>query len=63
MPQNDPKKCLNLHFYTPVTGINMVDIMGGSQTSPETLEAGKQWISAIGCIPLTVRKEIYGFCS
>ncbi len=57
-----PEKCLNLHFYTPVTGINMVDIMGGSQTSPETLEAGKQWISAIGCIPLTVRKEIYGFC-
>jgi len=55
-------KCLNLHFYTPATGINMVDIMGGSQTSTETLEAGKQWISAIGCIPLTVKKEIYGFC-
>jgi len=57
-----PDKCLNLHFYTPATGINMVDIMGGSQTSTETLEAGKQWISAIGCIPLTVKKEIYGFC-
>ena len=25
-------------------------------------EAGKQWIKAIGCIPLTVKKEIYGFC-
>ncbi|OQY43302.1 MAG: hypothetical protein B6240_12710 [Desulfobacteraceae bacterium 4572_87] len=57
-----PEKCLNLHFYTPVTGINLVDIMGGSQTTSEILEAGKQWISAIGCIPLTVKKEIYGFC-
>lgn len=57
-----PEKCLNLHFYTPVTGLNMVDIMGGSQTSPETMAAGKEWLSAIGCVPLTVKKEIYGFC-
>ena len=57
-----PEKCLNLHFYTPVTGLNMVDIMGGSKTTPETMEAGKQWLSAISCVPLTVKKEIYGFC-
>ncbi len=57
-----PEKCLNLHFYTPVTGLNMVDIMGGSQTTPETMAAGKRWLSAIGCVPLTVKKEIYGFC-
>jgi 3-hydroxyacyl-CoA dehydrogenase len=57
-----PEKCLNLHFYTPVTGLNMVDIMGGSRTTPETMAAGKQWLSAIGCVPLTVKKEIYGFC-
>lgn len=57
-----PEKCLNLHFYTPVTGINLVDIMGGSRPDPAVMETGKQWIKAIGCIPLTVKKEIYGFC-
>jgi 3-hydroxyacyl-CoA dehydrogenase len=57
-----PEKCLNLHFYTPVTGLNMVDIMGGSKTTPETMTEGKQWLSAIDCVPLTVKKEIYGFC-
>ena len=57
-----PEHCLNLHFYMPVAGNNLVDIMGGSQTTDSTMEAGKQWIRAIGCIPLTVKKEIFGFC-
>lgn len=57
-----PEHCLNLHFYMPVAGNNLVDIMGGSQTTDSTMEAGKQWIRSIGCIPLTVNKEIFGFC-
>jgi len=57
-----PEKCLNTHFYFPVLGTTMVDIMSGTKTTPETLEAGKAWIRSIGCIPLTVKKEILGFC-
>ena len=57
-----PDKCLNIHFYSPVTGLNMVDIMGGSKTTAETIEAGKAWILSIGCVPLTVKKESLGFC-
>jgi 3-hydroxybutyryl-CoA dehydrogenase len=57
-----PEKCLNLHFYIPASSMNMVDIMGGTKTTPETLEAGQQFIRSIGCIPLTVKKEILGFC-
>jgi 3-hydroxybutyryl-CoA dehydrogenase len=57
-----PESCLNIHFYHPARGSNMVDIMGGSMTSAEVLEAGKAWIRSIGCIPLTVQKEILGFC-
>jgi 3-hydroxybutyryl-CoA dehydrogenase len=59
---NRPEKCLNTHFYSPATGLNMVDIMGGIRTTPETMEAGKAWIRSIGCVPLTVKKEILGFC-
>lgn len=57
-----PEKCLNMHFYFPLLGMTMVDIMGGTKTTPETIEAGKAWIRSIGCIPLTVKKEILGFC-
>jgi len=57
-----PEKCLNLHFYFPVMGTNMVDVMGGSKTAPEIIEAGKAWVRSVGCVPLTVKKEILGFC-
>ncbi len=57
-----PEKCLNIHFYYPAMGLNMVDIMGGTRTAPETIEAGKAWIRSIGCVPLSVKKEILGFC-
>ena len=57
-----PERCLNMHFYSPVLGLNMVDIMGGTRTTAETIEAGKEWIRSVGCVPLTVKKEILGFC-
>jgi 3-hydroxybutyryl-CoA dehydrogenase len=57
-----PERCLNMHFYSLATGSNMVDIMGGAKTTPETTEAMKVWIRSVGCIPLMVKKEIFGFC-
>jgi 3-hydroxybutyryl-CoA dehydrogenase len=57
-----PEKCVNIHFYHIATGTNVVDVMGGSNTSPETIESAKQFVRSIGCIPLSVKKEILGFC-
>ena len=57
-----PEKCLNLHFYSLATGANMVDVMAGSKTTPETIETARAWIRSLGCIPLMVKKEIFGFC-
>lgn len=57
-----PEKCINTHFYMPLRGWKMVDIMGGTKTTPETIETGKEWIRSLGCVPLTVKKEILGFC-
>jgi 3-hydroxyacyl-CoA dehydrogenase len=57
-----PEKCLNMHFYQPVLGMNIVDIMGGTKTTPETIEASKRWVRSIEYIPLTVKREILGFC-
>jgi len=57
-----PEKCLNIHFYALDQGRNIVDVMGGTRTPPRIIKTGKKWVQSIGCIPLTVQKEILGFC-
>ncbi len=57
-----PERSLNLHFYQPLLGMHMVDVMGGSTTLPEVLQDGIEWVRSLGCIPLTVKKELLGFC-
>ena len=57
-----PERCLNIHFYFPLQGVNMVDIMGGTKTLPEVFQTGVRWIVSVNCIPLKVNKEILGFC-
>lgn len=54
-----PERCLNLHFYL---GMNMVDVMKGSRTLQDVLETGISWVRSLECIPLTVKKELLGFC-
>jgi len=57
-----PELCLNIHFYTLSLGFNMADIMAGTKTKSEIVEAVREWIRSIGLVPLTVKKEIIGFC-
>jgi 3-hydroxybutyryl-CoA dehydrogenase len=55
----NPERCLNLHFYI---GMNMADVMEGTSTRPQVIEEGISWIRSLDCIPLTVKKELLGFC-
>jgi 3-hydroxybutyryl-CoA dehydrogenase len=57
-----PEQVLNIHFYFPMQGVNMTDIMGGTRTRPDVMEKGIAWIKSIGFVPLTVNKELLGFC-
>ncbi len=57
-----PEYCLNIHFYFPLQGVNMVDIMGGSKTLKKVFDTGVEWIRTVNCVPLRVNKEILGFC-
>ena len=59
---NRPEQCLNTHFYYPAIGHTMVDVMGGTKTTPEVIETAKAWVRSLGLVPLTVKKEILGFC-
>ena len=40
----------------------MADVMGGSQTLPEVIAAGKHWVRTLNLLPLSVNKELLGFC-
>jgi 3-hydroxybutyryl-CoA dehydrogenase len=57
-----PEKCLNIHFYSPAMSMNIVDIMGGTKTTGDSVTAAQNWVRSIGCLPLTAKKEILGFC-
>jgi len=57
-----PQRCLNLHFYSLDLGRNITDVMAGTKTTRQVLETGKEWVRSIGCVPLTVHKELLGFC-
>lgn len=57
-----PEKCLNIHFYHMTLGQNMADVMGGTMTTEEVLEAGRAFVRSLGVVPLKVNKEILGFC-
>ncbi len=57
-----PEKCLNTHFYVILEGMNMADVMGGTRTTPEILQKGVDWVRSMGCIALTVKQELLGFC-
>ena len=54
-------RVVNLHFYAIVWQRPMVDIMGGTQTSDETLARVRQFAIGLGVTPLMVRKESTGF--
>ncbi len=57
-----PERCINTHFYLPLQGMNMADLMGGTETLPEVMQKGEEWIVSMGFVPLRVKKEILGFC-
>jgi 3-hydroxybutyryl-CoA dehydrogenase len=57
-----PERCVNIHFYQPAVGMNMADVMGGTATTPETLAAAREFVRSVQCVPLSVQKEILGFC-
>ena len=57
-----PERCINAHFYMPLQGIMMADLMGGTKTLPEVMEKGEQWLRSMDVVPLRVKKELLGFC-
>lgn len=56
-----PEKVLNMHFYPPVWQRPMVELMGGTATTEETMARAIHFVRTLGLTPLRVRKERTGF--
>ena len=56
-----PERFLVAHPFNPVYLLPLVELCGGSSTSPETIERAASLYRALGMHPLIVRHEIDGF--
>ncbi|MDH6238315.1 3-hydroxyacyl-CoA dehydrogenase family protein [Cryobacterium sp. CG_9.6] len=57
-----PARFLGLHFFNPVPASRLVELVAGSDTSPELIADAQAWVSALGKTPITV-SDAPGFAS
>ncbi len=56
-----PELCCNMHFFHPVTVMQLCEVVRGPKTSDETVETAMEFVRNIGRTPVLLRKEIWGF--
>ncbi|MQY15231.1 3-hydroxybutyryl-CoA dehydrogenase [Streptomyces sp. RB5] len=57
-----PGRFLGMHFFNPVPASELVELVTGPETSPDTVEAARGWTRALGKTDVTVR-DSPGFAS
>jgi 3-hydroxybutyryl-CoA dehydrogenase len=56
-----PEQCCNMHFFHPVTVMQLCEVVRGPKTSQETVEAAMEFVRGIDRTPVLLQKEIWGF--
>jgi 3-hydroxypropionate dehydrogenase (NADP+) len=56
-----PERCVLIHPFLPVYLIPLVEIVGGSQTSPETVQIACDLMVKLGKTPVQLKKEVSGY--
>ena len=56
-----PGRCCNMHFFHPVLVMDLCEIMGGPETTPETIEDAKQWAERMQRAAIVIEHELDGF--
>jgi 3-hydroxybutyryl-CoA dehydrogenase len=56
-----PEKCCNMHFFHPVTVMELCEVVRGPQTSEETVRVAVEFVRSIGRVPVVIQKEVHGF--
>jgi 3-hydroxybutyryl-CoA dehydrogenase len=56
-----PEMCCNMHFFHPVTVMELCEIVRGPKTGDETVRRAVEFVRSIGRVPVVIEKEIHGF--
>lgn len=56
-----PERCCNLHFFHPVTVMQLCEVVKGPATSDETIRRAIDFVRSIDRVPVLINKEVHGF--
>jgi 3-hydroxybutyryl-CoA dehydrogenase len=56
-----PDRCCNMHFFHPVTVMQLCEVVRGPKTSDATVAAAMEFVRSIDRTPVLLQKEIWGF--
>jgi 3-hydroxybutyryl-CoA dehydrogenase len=56
-----PEQCCNMHFFHPVTVMQLCEVVRGPETSQETVATAMEFVRSIDRTPVLLQKEIWGF--
>ena len=56
-----PERCCNMHFFHPVTVLQLCEVARGPKTSDETVLAAMDFVRSINRVPVLIKKEVHGF--
>ena len=56
-----PEQCCNMHFFHPVTVMQLCEVVRGPKTSQVTVDAAMEFVRSIDRTPVLLKKEIWGF--
>ncbi len=57
----DPDRCCNMHFFHPVTVMQLCEVVKGPKTSDATIAEATEFVRSIDRTPVVLNKEIWGF--
>ena len=57
----NPARCCNMHFFHPVTVMQLCEVVRGPKTSDATIEEAMEFVRSIDRTPVLLHKEIWGF--
>ena len=56
-----PERCCNMHFFHPVTVMQLCEVVRGPKTSDDTVQTAVEFVRSIDRTPVLLKKEIWGF--
>ncbi|MBC7281074.1 5-formyl-3-hydroxy-2-methylpyridine 4-carboxylate 5-dehydrogenase [Hoeflea sp.] len=58
---SNPARMIGMHWSNPPHIIPMIEVIGGEQTAPETVDTIRDFIRSLGLLPVLLKKDVPGF--